>query len=496
VLIRNAEIGGRGSFDLRIERGRIVALGESLAAQPSEQPFDACGGALLPGLNDHHIHLLALAAAQSSVACGPVEVSSRTELAARLASAARPLEPGQWIRAVGYHEAVAGPLDRRDLDEFVPSRPLRMQHRSGALWMLNSRALRALGLDGDGGPAGLPGMGLPGMGLPGMGSPGRGQWGVADAGIERDESGAATGRLFRADALLRTRLEADPPDLAAIGRLLAARGVTGMTDATPTSGASELRIFEAASSSGALPQRLVLMGGATLPLPSAGTRIARGAHKLMLDERDLPCFDDVVETVRAAHANGRAIAIHCVTRSELVLATEAIRSAGALAGDRIEHASVAPPELVERVADLPLSVVTQPNFLLERGDAYAREVDSRDRRWLYRCRGFDDAGVPLGAGTDAPFGEPDPWAAMRAAVERRSLGGEAFSPGDEALEPERALALFTTPLEQPGGSPRTIRIGAAADLCLLDRPWREARSDLDSRHVRATWCGGQSVWQA
>jgi predicted amidohydrolase YtcJ len=63
----------------------------------------------------------------------------------------------------------------------------------------------------------------------------------------------------------------------------------------------------------------------------------------------------------------------------------------------------------------------------------------------------------------------------------------------EALSPERALALFTTPAEQPGGTPRRVRPGAAADLCLLDRPWARARDALSSRAVAATVRAGQLI---
>ena len=52
-----------------------------------------------------------------------------------------------WIRGVGYFESVAGELDRARLDRLAPARPLRIQHRSGALWMLNSAAVDRLGLD-------------------------------------------------------------------------------------------------------------------------------------------------------------------------------------------------------------------------------------------------------------------------------------------------------------------------------------------------------------
>jgi predicted amidohydrolase YtcJ len=183
-----------------------------------------------------------------------------------------------------------------------------------------------------------------------------------------------------------------------------------------------------------------------------------------------------------------------VTRAELVLALAAFEEAGVRDGDRIEHASLAPPDLVAWIARLRLVVVTQPGFVRSRGDAYLREVEPREQPWLYRCAGFTAAGVALGAGTDAPFGEADPWRAMQAAVDRRTAAGERLGPA-EALSPERALALFTSAAEAPGGAPRRIEPGARADLCLLDRSWARARDSLASDAVAATFGAGRLLWQ-
>jgi predicted amidohydrolase YtcJ len=182
-----------------------------------------------------------------------------------------------------------------------------------------------------------------------------------------------------------------------------------------------------------------------------------------------------------------------VTRSELVFTATVFAAAGARPGDRIEHASVAPPDAVQLVANLPLTVVTQPGFIRERGDAYLVDVEPRDRPWLYRCGGFLRASVPLGGSTDAPFGDPDPWAAMRAAVDRRTEAGATVGP-DEALTPERALALFTSPPAQPGAAPRFIEAGAPADLCLLDCSWSVAREELSSERVVASIRDGCVIW--
>jgi predicted amidohydrolase YtcJ len=462
VLIRNAEIGGRTPTDVRIAEGRIAEIGAGLARSRSEPVCEARGGALLPGLHDHHVHLHALAAAQTSIACGPPAVTDAEQLRSALRSAAA--RGDGWLRGVAYHESVAGPLDRDRLDVWVADRPLRVQHRSGALWVLNSAGVAEIERSGA-------------------------RW---SEGAERDAQGRLTGRLFRADAWLRARSPSELPDLAAIGAQLASFGVTGATDASASNDAIALGHLRDAAERGALPQRLLVMGGPDLP-ESASPRAARGAVKALLDEPALPDFAAFCASIRAAHAAGRAFAVHCVTRAQALFAAAAIRDAGARRGDRLEHASVAPPELVALAAEIGLAIVTQPHFLAERGDDYRRDVEPEDLPWLYRARGWLSAGVALAAGSDAPYGSPDPWRGIAAAAQRRSASGAVLGP-DEALTPEQALALYTSPLGDPGGPPRVVAVGAEADLCLLDRPWRDARARLTSDAVRATWCAGRLVW--
>jgi predicted amidohydrolase YtcJ len=410
VLIRDVEVGRR-RVDVRIRGERVVELGPRLRPAPAEAVLDGRGGALIPGLHDHHVHLLALAAALVSVDC------SRSLQGLRTA----PADSAGWVRGVRYHEEVAGPLDRWTLDALRADVPVRVQHATGNLWMLNSAGVRALGLPED-----------------------------------------HDGRVLGGDRWLRARRgPPEAPDLRPVERLLAERGVTGVTDATADNGPAEESLLR-----GAIRQHVVVMN------------CGRAPRKLVVHEHDLPPFDDLVAAIGAAHAAGRCVAVHAVTRAALVYVLAALESAGARRGDRIEHASVAPPEAVTTMARLGLTVVTQPNFLVERGHRYRRDVDEADRPWLYRGRGFLDAGVRLAAGTDAPLGEPDPWAAMRAAVTRE--------PPEERLTPERALRLFTTGPFAPGGRPRPVRVGARADLCLLACPWAEARRALDAAMVRAT----------
>lgn len=476
MLIRRADVSGR-TLDVRCTQGRVREIAPELAPRTGEEILEARGGALLPGLHDHHLHLHALAAALGSIRCGPPEVGDSSAL--RLALSARPDEHG-WLRGTGYFESVAGPLDRSVLDRIRADIPIRVQHRSGAMWFLNSCALEALGLD-DATPDGL--------------TPPREEL----ESIERDARGRPTGRLFRADAWMRDRLPgATPPDLARAGRRLAGYGVTAITDATPGNGPHEAVRFRRAQASGALPQRLFMMGNleASRPPEDARSSLRIAAHKIMLDEPALPDFEQLVETIRRAHAGDRPVAIHSVTRAEIFFALAALEKAGSLDGDRLEHASVAPTEAIEIVKRLDLTIVTQPNFLAERGDAYRVDVDERDRPHLYRVKSWLDAGVRLGGGTDAPFGHPDPWRAMRAAVERRTPQGNTLGP-EECVSPETALALFLSAFSRTARpadeTAPSVEVGGPADLCLLGVPWRQARLDLSSEHVIATLRSGRLI---
>jgi len=477
MLIRGAQIGEK-IMDVRITDGRVLSIEGDLEARTDEVIVEAAGGMLIPGLRDHHLHLQSLAASLDSVACGPPTTTDAEQFIAALRDA---IPRDGWIRGAGYFESAAGELDRAKLDRIRSDVPIRIQHRSGVLWFFNSAALEAI--DADGQPTDSP-------------------------GLERDAAGRATGRGFRMDEWLRSRLPASPaPDLARVGTLLSEFGVTAVTDCTPTNTGSDRDRFAEAQAAGSLPQRIEWMGELGLREWSTKTtdsdHLFLGAHKIMLDEPSLPDFDALVSRIRAAHDEGRATAFHTVTRTEIYFALAALEAAGSIQGDRLEHASVAPPEAMDAIKRLGIAIATQPNFVAERGDDYLDEVEPKDQPHLYRVRGWLEAGVPLAGGTDAPFGNPDPWRAMRAAVERRTLRGRVLG-ADERVSPEAALRLFSAapfPAEtNDHGSaaedaPPEIGIGQVADLCLLDAPWSQVRTDLASHHVVATWIGGECVYQ-
>jgi predicted amidohydrolase YtcJ len=361
------------------------------------------------------------------------------------------------VRAVGYHESVAGDLDRHALDAIVGQRPVRVQHRSGALWVLSSEALTLTGADRSDEP-----------------------------GIERDQTGRPTGRLWRMDGWLRERVPKVQTDLRAVSAVAAASGITGFTDATPHRDTADVDALREARACGDLVQRVLLMGPIALDVD--------GPVKVLLDDDRLPDAGTFIDVVTRAHERGRVVAVHCVTAVQLVLTLHALSEAGAMAGDRIEHASVVPPELIAEIARLGLTVVTQPGFVVARGDRYLADVDAEDVGSLYRCGTLLDAGVAVAAGTDAPFGPADPWACIRAAIDRRTAAGAVLG-GDERVAAGVALGLFLGRPDAPA-TPRMVTVGATADLCLLDSPLDIALEEPSASRVAATIVDGHVAHRA
>src|SRR5262249_46363722 len=141
-------------------------------------------------------------------------------------------------------------------------------------------------------------------------------------------------------------------------------------------------------------------------------------RKIVLSDHALPDFDSFTATVREQHGKGRSVAVHAVTATALAMVIAALRSVGSLAGDRIEHAAVCDDDAADQLADLGVVVVTQPSIFARQRARLLREVDLSDRPWLWRYGALVRRGVHVAASSDAPYGDPDPWATIGFAVQR------------------------------------------------------------------------------
>lgn len=436
LLLRAVRPWGGALVDMVLADGRIAAIGADLPS--CAMVIDGQGAVVLPGLHDHHLHILALAARRQSVSLAGL--TSVEAICAALAAA----PPGPWVRAVDYDERVAGIPDAQMLDGWLPDRPLRLADRTGALRVLNSAGLSRIA----------------GLRLP--------------PGAETAADGRSSGRFWREDQWLAEALPASAPSLAELGGELAALGLTALTDAGAHNGPAEAALLV-----GKVPQRLVLMGSEALV---EGAGYVRGPLKLLIDEASPPEPDALAARIVGARDAGRCVAAHCVTEGELALFLAALAIAGgARHGDRIEHGGMIPPDFLPIIAGAPLMVVTNPAFLHDRGDRYRATIPSDRHAMLYPAAGLARAGIALRAGSDAPYASVDPWLGMRSARDRMTRSGHVLG-APERLSARAALSLY-------GG--RELAVGAPADLVVCAGTMEDVLADLSADRVVMTVIDGR-----
>lgn len=447
----------------------IVAVGSAEVAANSAgsdaDRIDCAGGVLLPAFIDAHCHLLSFAASLRSIDCSAARSISEIQDAIRRQAIETP--PGTWIRAFGYEETRLGEARHptaKDLDAATTEHPVRLVHSSGHARVLNTSALRIVGIDGntEEPPGGV---------------------------IERDlNTGEPNGVLIGMERLIDQAV----PNLSyeelsgavreASSRFLNA-GVTAIQDATHTNGASEWSLFERLMADGSLPLDVVMMEGSEhvgeLPERAAEGHLRRGPVKVMLHELENTEMDAdeaaaMKEAVQIAHAAGRQIAVHAVGEDAVRAVVDALEAALQELPridhrHRIEHCSVLPDGMAKRIAGLGITVVSQPSFLRERGDRYHRLLSETQLGRLYPYRTLSEAGVQVAAGSDAPVTRPEPLAAVASAMGRATASGVSIGVS-EAVDVLTALRWWTAGaaraafLEEERG---VLKVGAFADLVLV-----------------------------
>lgn len=458
--------------------------------------IDCEGKTLVPGFNDAHCHIFALASSLTSVDCSPQRVSSIADLKAQIRKQAQKLSPGSWIRAVGYNEfylAERRHPTRWDLDEAAPLHPVKLVHRSGHASVLNSLALSLVGISMDSAepPGGL---------------------------IERDlETGEPNGILFEMEAhidkLVPPLSEAEFEEgIRLANERYLSLGITSLQDTTVHNGLNEWQTFHQLRERGDLVPRLSLMMGidalmqSGLPPRHGDDGMRLGAGKIVLDEttgRLHPSPEELEQKVLGAHQAGFQIAIHAIEEGAVEAAAKALENALAQIprGDhrhRLEHCSVCPPHLLERLRASHAIVVTQPAFLYYSGERYLATVAEGQLPWLYRIGSFLRNGLIAAAGSDSPVVPNDPLVGIYAAVTRKAENGEELLV-EEGISPIEALKMYTVYAafasfdEEVKGS---IAGGKLADLALLSAdPTAVAPDEINGIKVEMTIIGGRIAWR-
>src|SRR5439155_16541234 len=103
---------------------------------------------------------------------------------------------------------------------------------------------------------------------------------------------------------------------------------------------------------------------------------------------------------------------------------------------RVEHASVCPPDCLERMARRRIVATLQPQFVTS--DTWTSQRLGRERaRWSYPFRSMIDAGVPVTLSSDCPVERLDAFAAIASAVGRADWSGT-----EQTITAEQAIGAY------------------------------------------------------
>ncbi|WP_169582383.1 MULTISPECIES: amidohydrolase family protein [Microbacterium] len=465
--------------DVHLADGFVVDVAPAGALARRGLVLEGGGSWLLPGLWDHHVHVVQWALAAQRAPLGHATSAAH---AARLMSGAPMLPDGRRI-GTGFRDALWPDAPTTDLlDAATGEIPTYLINADVHSVWLNSAALRREGFDDDG------------------------------TGILREEPAFEVSRRLNAVAP-----ETADPFVERMAADAAARGVVGLVDLDMAwnedawarrtrAGFDVLRV-----EFGIYPQYLdraiadglqtgdPARGGASalarvgslkvITDGSLGTRTAACSHAYPGDPHNHGMLTvdlaTLVDLMTRATAAGISCAIHAIGDVANTHALDAFAATGAWG--TIEHAQLVAHADIPRFARLGVGASVQPEHAID-------DRDMTDMIWAdqtaqpYPLRALADSGANLLFGSDAPVSPLDPWAAMASAVFRTRDGREAWQP-HQSVDAATALGASTR-----GGSlaPARIEPGMPADLALCAHdPLRADEAQLRGMTVTATLLGGR-----
>ncbi len=489
---------GRRLVERLVTEGtRVVAAGEGGAGGP-EVPtgadrVDLRGRLVVPAFVDAHLHVTEAALQPAGIDLRGT--GSLAEVGERVAAAALARPSGAlWGSGWDQERWSEGRMpDRRDLDRWVPDRPLALTRVCAHVAVVNSAALTAIGVD-------------------------RGSIDPPGGRIVRDPSGHPTGLLRERALAYLDRFPfprlSDRPDLGerflercaklGIAAVAALRTTPAELDwwrgRPPGRGASPAyQAYGAVSdlaSIDAWAERRRRGAGEVVgvKLFADGSFGGRGAwleepYEDAPGESGLPLWDPAGwdEAIRRADALGLRVAAHALGDRGIATVVAALERVAPRARPRLEHAGLVPAPLRERILRLPIDVVVQPSFRTSDAPWLAERLGPRRLGDAYPIEALRSGGAVLAGSSDAPTEALDPMEGIRSATDGQGLG--------PPMGASEALALYTV-----GGAAvlgRTdlghLEPGAEASLVAFAVPSLDALARPGGSLPREVWLRGSPV---
>jgi predicted amidohydrolase YtcJ len=527
VIFRNGTI-----IPITPQHGPVEALatrgGKILAVGPEAQIsslrgsattiVDLQGRTMLPGLIDphHHTVLSALVADLLSYVGYPT-YRARDDVIAALQATAAKTASGQWIRA-GYFDNLlqGGDLSMEMLDAVSTEHPVFVWYVNGHTAAANSTAFKLAKIPENVGVL-----------------PGGGHFG-------RTPNGRLSGLIYEEPALARFIALALPditPDtvvktVASYTKRVAATGNTTLHEPgtikpewvpllAKLSTTLDVRLSASLSSDAIAESKAFAALG-----PGAKARVisdsrlslygikfwADGSNQQETAAQTVPYLhstskgqtnypeSQMANMCHAAMSAGWPILIHCQGDAAIDDALDAIESAyGANAPtglNRIEHATMARQDQLERMKRLGIEPTFLMPLLLLYGAAYRDEILGPARTSNMMPAGACvKLGIPFSLHTDSPAGPIGPLPLIQTAITRRcAIDGSVIGP-DQAITIEQALAAVTiNAARQIGMGDRigSLEAGKEADLTILESdPLKADPEKIAAITISETWVGGE-----
>ena len=510
-----------------VRRGAIAAVGtdqEILALRgPSTEIVDLQKKLLLPGFHDTHMHLLSLGYAAQKVDLTGVE--SLEELICTCREFRKGHPEILWLQGRGWdnekwQENILP--TRYDLDQIAEDIPVVLFHACNRLCVVNSSALRQMGLDDSD---------------------------FKKKPADRDPYGRPIGRFWNEEQELVLRAIPELGEaqirqiLAETGRALLRFGITGVhsDDLEAVPDREHGRLLEIMADMGrcrTLPVRIFqqcrwkdreavedfLCRGYTAGwgeglLRVAGVKIlcdgVLGSRSAFLSA---PYADDpstrgrpeleqweLEQLVLTAQRYGTPCLIHAIGDGGMDMALRALERA-AEEGQKMSlrhgviHCQVMRTEQYGRLKKLGAVAYLQPSFIFEDQYLVEKRIGAQRARYSYNWRRIVDMGIPYCFGSDAPVCSSNVMEGIYAAVTRKDLGG--YPPGgwmpQQRIRINQAIWGYTYGAAYAAGQERalgSIQVGKRADFAVLDRDLTETASeDIKDIQVTMTVLDGEIVY--
>jgi len=156
---------------------------------------------------------------------------------------------------------------------------------------------------------------------------------------------------------------------------------------------------------------------------------------------------EIVEAARPVLSRGLRVAVHAIGDAALDEVLDAYDRLGPGPQARVEHASIAWPSQIRRLAALQVWAVVQPRFRVS--DWWIEQRLSERARHAYRFATMHRAGANLALSSDAPVEPHSPAETLTAALGRCPAGCRS----GEDLDPATAFRLYTRRAAEAAGGP-------------------------------------------